>query len=162
VDRLKSWTEDNETRYFSGLATYERNVIVSKSMIQPGLAIQLDFGEGRPVPPRNIRVGMQAWLETPVREAAVVYVNDQRAGSVWCPPFSLDVTPFLKAGMNHLKVIVGNLAVNYMAGHSLPDYRLLNLRYGVRFDPQDLDKLQPVPAGLIGPIRLLPVAKEDE
>ena len=28
--------------------------------------------------------GMQAWLDAPVREAAVVYINGQRAGSVWC------------------------------------------------------------------------------
>jgi len=130
-------------------------------MIQPGLAIRLDFGEGQPVPPRDLRSGMQAWLEAPVREAAVVYVNDQRAGSVWCPPYSLDVTPFLRAGTNRVKVVVGNLAINYMAGHSLPDYRLLNLRYGVRFEVQDMDKIQPVPAGLLGPIRLVP-AKDDE
>jgi hypothetical protein len=155
MDRLRSWTEDEGTRYFSGLATYEKTITIPETMIQPGLAMRLDFGEGQPLPPRNLRVGMQAWLEPPVREAAVVYVNDQRAGAVWCPPFSLDVTPFLKAGVNRVKVVVGNLAVNYMAGHSLPDYRLLNLRYGVRFEAQDLDKLQPVAAGLLGPIRLV-------
>jgi len=42
-----------------------------------------------------------------------------------------------------------------MAGHALPDYKLLNLRYGTRFDPQDMNNLQPVPAGLFGPIRLV-------
>jgi hypothetical protein len=162
IDRLRSWTEDKDTRYFSGLATYEKTVAISKGMIQPGLAIRLDFGEGQPIPPRNLRFGMQAWLEAPIREAAVVYVNDQRAGAVWCAPFSVDVTPFLKAGMNRVKVVVGNLAVNYMAGHSLPDYRLLNLRYGVRFEAQDLDKLQPVTAGLLGPIRFVWVVKHNE
>jgi hypothetical protein len=35
---------------------------------------------------------------------------------------------------------------------------LLNLRYGTRFEPQDMDKVQPVPAGLFGPIRLLALA----
>lgn len=42
-----------------------------------------------------------------------------------------------------------------MAGHALPDYRLLNLRYGVRFEPQDMDKVRAEPAGLLGPIRLV-------
>ena len=42
-----------------------------------------------------------------------------------------------------------------MAGRALPDYKLLNLRYGTRFEPQDMDKVQPVPAGLFGPIRLV-------
>ena len=46
------------------------------------------------------------------------------------------------------------------AGRSLPSYRLLNLRYGVRFEPQDMDKVQPVPAGLLGPIQLV-VSKTD-
>jgi hypothetical protein len=159
MDHLRSWTEDRDTRYFSGLATYEKSVEVPKSMIQARLAIRLDFGEGKPIAPLNLRSGMQAWLATPLGEAAVIYVNDQRAGAVWCPPFSVDVTPFLKAGMNRVKVVVGNLAVNYMAGHSLPDYRLLNLRYGVRFETQDLDKIQPVAAGLLGPIRLVSVTK---
>jgi hypothetical protein len=103
---------------------------------------------------------MQAWLDAPVREAAVVYVNDRRAGSVWCPPYTVDVTNFVKAGDNTLRIVVGNLAINYMAGHALPNYRLLNLRYGVRFEPQDMDKVQPVPAGLGGPIRLMAGAQE--
>jgi hypothetical protein len=41
-----------------------------------------------------------------------------------------------------------------MAGRRLPDYKLLNLRYTERFTPQDMDKIQPVTAGLLGPIRL--------
>jgi hypothetical protein len=161
MDRLRSWTEDKDTRYFSGVAIYEKSVAVPKLMVQPGLAVQIDFGEGQPVQPHTLRAGMQAWLDAPVREAAVVYVNDKRAGAVWCPPYSLDITPFLKAGANSVKIMVGNLAVNYMAGHSLPDYRLLNLRYGVRFEAQDMDKIQPVAAGLLGPIRLVSVPESE-
>jgi hypothetical protein len=33
---------------------------------------------------------------------------------------------------------------------------LLNLRYGT-FEPQDMDKIQPVDSGLLGPIRLIAV-----
>jgi hypothetical protein len=98
---------------------------------------------------------MQAWLDGPIREAAVVYVNGERAGSVWAPPYELDVTKFLKAGANKIRIEVGNTAMNYMAGHSLPDYRLLNLRYGERFQPQDMDKIQALPSGLLGPVRLI-------
>jgi hypothetical protein len=42
-----------------------------------------------------------------------------------------------------------------MAGHKLPDYRLLNLRYGERFQPQDMDKIQVLPSGLTGSIKLV-------
>jgi hypothetical protein len=101
---------------------------------------------------------MQAWLEAPVREAAVVYINDRRAGSVWCPPYSLEVTDLLRPGDNKIRIVVANLAINYMAGRRLPDYRLLNLRYGERFQAQDMDKVQPVTSGLLGPIRLIAIA----
>jgi hypothetical protein len=42
-----------------------------------------------------------------------------------------------------------------MAAHALPNYRLLNLRYGTRFEPQDMDKIAPQPSGLLGPVRLV-------
>jgi hypothetical protein len=103
---------------------------------------------------------MQAWLDGPVREAAVVYINETRAGSVWCPPYSLDVTKHLHRGENKIRIVVANTAMNYMAGHSLPDYRLLNLRYGERFQAQDMDKVQPIASGLLGPIRLISSTNE--
>jgi hypothetical protein len=98
---------------------------------------------------------MQTWFDPPVREAAVVYVNDQRVGAVWCPPYTLNIGRFLRPGSNRIRIVVANLALNYMAGRRLPDYRLLNLRYGERFQAQDMDKVQPVTSGLLGPIRLV-------
>ena len=151
---LRSWTDDPDTRYFSGTATYERTITIPAAALRNS-KIQLDFGEGKSVPEQKLHAGMQAWLDGPIREAAVVYVNDERAGSIWCPPYSLDVGSFLRGGQNTIRVEVANLALNYMARHYLPDYHLLNLRYGVRFEAQDMDKVQPIPAGLLGPIRLL-------
>jgi len=122
------------------------------------LRLWLDFGETRPTTaPAGAR--QQALLETPVREAAVVYVNGERVGSLWRPPYRLDLTRRLKPGANQLRIDVANLAINYLAGQTLPSYRLLNLRYGARFEPQDMKNLQPVPAGLLGPIRLLATAQ---
>ena len=158
MDKLLSWTENDATRFFSGTATYQKDLNVPGGLLQPGVAVKLDFGEGKPLPEQNLRAGMQAWLDAPVHEAAVVYVNDQRAGSVWCPPYALDVTRFLRPGENRIKIVVANLALNYMAGRRLPDYRLLNLRYSERFQAQDMDKIRPVPAGLLGPIRLITTA----
>jgi len=156
ADRLQSWTESEETRFFSGVAVYEKSVKLPESMLQGGFTVRLDFGEGQPVAEVQGKTGgMRAWLDGPVREAAVVYVNDRRAGSVWCPPYSLDVTEFLQPGENRFKMMVANTAINHMAGRSLPDYRLLNLRYGMRFEPQDMDKVQPAPSGLLGLIRLI-------
>ena len=152
---LRSWTDDEETRYFSGVATYEKDVTLTGTMFEKGRRIVLDFGEGQPNQSQPSQAGMQTMFDAPVREAAIVYVNGQRAGSVWCPPYSLDVTSLLKPGPNKFRIEVSNTAINYMSGRSLPDYRLLNLRYGERFRPQEMEKVQPVPSGLLGPIRLI-------
>jgi len=162
MDNLRSWTEAEETRYFSGVATYEKDVTVPDRLLQNGIDVRMDFGEGTPLPAQPLKAGMQAWLDAPVREAAVVYINDRRAGSIWCPPYSLDVTGLLRRGENRIRIMVANLALNYMAGRRLPDYRLLNLRYGERFQAQDMDKVQPIASGLLGPIRLIASADSNQ
>jgi hypothetical protein len=155
MDTLRSWTESPDTLYFSGIATYSRDVEVSPERLGKGRRVRLDLGEGQALPEGPPGVRHQAWFEGPVREAAIVYVNDQRAGSVFCPPYSVDVGSLLRPGANTIRIEVGNTAINHMAGHALPDYRLLNLRYGIRFEPQDMDKVAPVPSGLLGPVRLV-------
>jgi hypothetical protein len=155
MDHLQSWTENESTRYFSGTATYEKELTVPAEFLQSGFSVKLDLGEGKALPEQNLRSGMQTWLDAPVREAAVIYINEQRAGSVWCPPYALDVSAFLRPGANKIRIVVANLALNYMAGRRPPDYRLLNLRYGERFQAQDMDKVQPIVSGLLGPIRLV-------
>ncbi len=158
MDSLRSWTEDEDMRYYSGEAVYERDVQVPQDLIERAAEVRLDFGEGCHIPETRTRNGMRTWLDAPVRDAAVVYVNGERAGSVWCPPYALDVKKFLRPGANRLRIVVGNTAINHMAGRRLPDYRLLNARYGVRFEPQDMENLQPLPSGLLGPIRLIPIS----
>jgi hypothetical protein len=74
---------------------------------------------------------------------------------VWHAPFNLDVTDFLHAGANEMQIVVGNTDINELAGRAGPDYRLLNLRYGEKFSPQDMDHLTPLPSGILGPLRLI-------
>jgi hypothetical protein len=156
MEHLDSWAEDDATRYFSGVAVYEKSVSVPENMLKPNVSLWMDFGLGQALTETLGRSnGMQAWFDGPVREAAVVYINERRAGSVWCPPYRFEITGLLKGGENKIRILVANTAVNHMAGRPLPDYRLLNQRYGVRFEPQDMDKIQPVASGLLGPIRLI-------
>src|SRR5262249_50103464 len=141
---LSAWKETRSGTngpFFSGTITYEQTVEVAR----PVHAAWLDFGEGTPVPSEEERHGMRAWLESPVREAAVVYVNDQRAGAVWCPPYRLDVTSLLRTGQNRIRIVVGNLALNALAGQKLPDYKELIAKYGDRFQAQDLENIKPLP-----------------
>ena len=98
---------------------------------------------------------MRAYLDAPVRDAAEVWVNGKLAGVVWHPPYRVDVTAQLHAGTNDLRIVVGNTAINELAGRALPDYRLLWDRYGRLFEPQDMHDLQPLPSGMLGPVTLI-------
>ncbi|HKA17833.1 MAG TPA: glycosyl hydrolase [Blastocatellia bacterium] len=159
---LRSWTDDERTKFYSGTAQYEKSFMLNAGFFDKRARVRLDFGQGQPVQgPQNPRAnGMQALLEGPIRESAVVYVNGRRAGSVWRPPYSIDITDYLRTGENRLRIVVANTAINHMAGHALPDYKLLNLRYGERFQPQDMDKVQPIPSGLVGKVTLIAALPE--
>ncbi len=152
---LRSWADDESTRYFSGTASYERSVEIPAGFPKTGNAAVLDFGEGKPTDVIFQRNGMRTFYDPPIREAAVIYVNGQRAGSLWCPPYKLDVTRFLRPGSNSIRILVGNTALNYMSGRKLPDYKLLNLRFGERFQPQEMERIQPLPSGLTGTVKLI-------
>lgn len=157
MPELVSWTAAPETLYYSGIATYRKSIHVSHADLR-GKRLFLDFGSGTPLAePAGSRdhPGMRALFDPPVREAAVVYINGARAGSLWHPPYELDITSLLKPGDNSVEVRVANTAINLLAGESLPDYRLLWERYGRRFVPQDMSNLQPLPSGLIGQIKLI-------
>ena len=152
MDGLRSWTEDEATQYYSGSASYERGFTYQDA---PGKRLYLNFGEGTPVEAEKRSQGYQALLDPPVRETAIVMVNGKLAGTVWHAPYEVDVTGLVQPGMNQVKVFVSNLAVNAMAGQKMPDYKLLNLRYTERFTPQDMDKIRPVPSGLLGKVSLI-------
>jgi hypothetical protein len=147
-----SWEADEATRFLSGVVTYETRIDVPASAVRRS-SVVISFGQGTPVPEAPEKgPGMRAWLDGPVREAAVVHVNGARAGAVWSPPWELDITPHLKPGANALRIEVGNTAMNAMAGRPPPDDRLLMLRYGDRFQPQDMDQVRPLPSGLTGTV----------
>ena len=159
VQRLSSWADDPRLRYFSGQVTYRKTIDIPDGDLRPGHSVVIDFGEGSPVsmPTMPVEFNMRAYLDSPVREAAQVYVNDQLAGYVWHPPFRVELSPCLKPGKNELRIVVGNTAINELAGTSLPNYRLLYSRYGMLFQPQGMHDLQPLPSGILGPVTLIEI-----
>jgi hypothetical protein len=158
---LQSWTDGDAEKYYSGTATYTRTVEIPTDVIHAGGAM-LDFGEGSAIARTQLhQAGMRTWYDAPVRDAALVYVNGKLAGALWHPPYRLDVAPLLRAGANELKIVVANTAINELAGRAGPDYRLLNLRYGEKFTPQDMDHLEPQPSGILGQLRLIPESNAD-
>ena len=161
MDTLASWTTLTNEIHFSGVATYEKTITTAPGMLNPGLSVSFDFGQATVAPPGSEGADggprFRAALNPPVREAAVLYLNDQRVGSLWCPPYALDVTGKLKPGENKIRVEVANLAINYMTSIKLPnyDYAGVTRQFGNRFTPQNMSLIQPLPSGLLGPIRLV-------
>lgn len=151
-ERLRSWTEDEETRSYSGVAAYEKTIRVDRGELRAWL----EFGLAAPVDARPQRQpGMRAWLDAPVRDAAVVFVNGKRAGSVFAPPYRLDLSGWLREGENRLRIEVSNTNLNLLAKLGEPDYRVLAAAYGERFQMQDMRNLEPAPSGLLGAVKLV-------
>ena len=143
------WNTLPGRRFFSGEAIYRRTFTLERRAGRRG-TILLDFGAGTPTADTRPAgsAGIHALLEQPVRDAAAVYVNGRRAGSIWHPPYAVDVGNLIKPGLNRIEVHVFNTAVNALAGQPPRDYSELNATYGKRFDPQDMDQIRSLPSGL--------------
>jgi hypothetical protein len=128
----------------------------------PGDRVFLDFGEAKaiepePLPSGTLRGNSFAALVAPsIREAAAVFVNGRRAGSVWAPPYRVELADLLRDGPNEIRVDVYNTAINRLSeGGHLPDTEALVERYGQRFRLQDLDGLRPLPSGILSVPRIV-------
>ncbi|MGQ9916139.1 MAG: glycosyl hydrolase [Bryobacteraceae bacterium] len=151
-EALRSWTDDAETRFYSGGAAYEKTVQVGRD----ALWAWLEFGPVQPVAPASQRQpGMRAWVDAPVKDAAVIHVNGKRVGTVFAPPYRIDLSGWLKEGENRLRIEVFNTNLNLLAKHGEPDYRVLAAAYGERFQMQDMKNLRPAPSGLTGSVKLV-------
>jgi hypothetical protein len=162
IDLPHSWADDPSTRFFSGTASYSRAVDVPAAFRAAGARVYLDFGAAPSVERDALPGGTMrgnsfaALIAPPIREAATVFVNGQRAGAVWAPPYRVDVTALLRDGSNDVRIDVYNTAINQLAeGGRLPDVAAVTERYGQRFRLQDVDKLQPIPSGILSVPRLV-------
>ena len=99
--------------------------------------------------------GTHALLDPPIREAAIIYVNGKQAGSLWHPPYRIDISALVRKGQNRIEVHVFNTAINELAGQPPRNFAALYAKYGKRFEPQDMDNLKPVPSGIIGHVSLV-------
>jgi hypothetical protein len=153
---LTSWTELAGRQFYSGEASYTRSFELA-SAPKRDTRVLIDFGPGTPTvdsrPPGSN--GTHALLDPPIREAAIIYVNGKRVGSLWHPPYRIDISKFVRHGQNRIEVRVYNTAINLLAGQPPRDYSALYAKYGKRFEPQDMDNLKPVPSGLIGNVSLV-------
>jgi hypothetical protein len=129
LDKLISWTDhaNSGVRYFSGTATYEKEIDISADRLAAGRELWIDLGA--------------------VKNFAEVSLNDKNLGVLWKPPFRVNVTAAAKAGVNKLVVKVTNLWPNRLIGdEQLPPDREWN---GARLAawPQWLLDGKPSPTG---------------
>ncbi len=160
-EKLISWPDHPEAgiRYFSGTATYRRNLDIPAELLVPGRELHLDLGR--------------------VQVIAEVRLNGRKLGILWKAPFRVDLTSAARTGENLLEIEVTNLWPNRLIGDEQlpediewaglplerwPDWLLNCVPRPV---PQRVTfttwhhwrkDSQLLPSGLLGPVMLRPLA----
>jgi hypothetical protein len=97
-----------------------RRNLHGSSRFSPGAV--LTFGDGAPVARDATQERHRAWLDSPVREVAVVYVTASALAQYGARRSTLHSTVCCTRARTRFRIDVANLAVNAMAGRALPDY----------------------------------------
>jgi len=87
---------DPGVKYFSGTATYSKQISVPSGATTGDRRLYLDLG----------------WVHV----VAQVHVNGRDLGLLWKPPFRADITNAVRSGENKLEVLVTNQWVNRLIG----------------------------------------------
>jgi len=134
-EKLISWTDAPEDgiRYFSGRAVYRNTFALTYEFLNSAPVINLDLGK--------------------VQKVARVKLNGKSLGTVWKPPFLLDISNFVHKGSNDLEVEVANTWTNRLIGDAfLPvEEHYCQTNMHSRLSQKDLP-LQP--SGLLGPVKI--------
>lgn len=133
MQQLQSWTTnaDSGVKYFSGTATYSKELNTNKSWFKTGEKIFLDLGD--------------------VKDIAVVSLNGKIIDTLWKAPFRCDVTGILKPGKNVLEIRVTNEWTNRLIGDQLSPGKKILTSYIQPFG----GKYELTPSGLLGPVRVV-------
>ncbi len=147
-------SEKDEIKYFSGTASYKKEIDIDKSLIKSDLKIELDLGK--------------------VSVAARVIINGVDLGVLWSQPYKIDITKFVKTGTNQLEIQVTNLWTNKLIGDerfprtdgysinnpNMPDWYIKNLPMPASkrttFTTYEFYKKGDplISSGLIGPVQI--------
>jgi (4-O-methyl)-D-glucuronate---lignin esterase len=133
LDRLTSWSvaKEDGVKYFSGTATYSKQLALSDNQLRSGTRLFLDLGE--------------------VKNLAEVRLNNRRLGILWKPPFRIELTGAARSGDNELEVKVTNLWPNRLIGDQhLP---LAEQVTWTSYNPYRADSPL-LPSGLMGPVSI--------
>jgi hypothetical protein len=137
LDKLESWTEnENEgVKYFSGTSIYTKTIQAPQNWFQARAKILFDLGM--------------------VRDIAEVSLNGNVLGTLWKPPYQVDVTDTLKPGENQLEIKVTNEWTNRIIGDRTapPNKKVLSASGSMRGGFGG--NVPPAESGLIGPVTVV-------
>ncbi len=144
-EELKSWTESDDLaiRYYSGSARYEKEFDLERDWIGGNRKIYLDLG--------------RLWC------VAEVFVNGQSLGVVWKPPYRVDISEVVKAGVNKLEVEIANTWANRLVGDALGSDGERYCRTNITRSGTPGKAWKDVPlhqSGLLGPVKLTMVVEK--
>jgi hypothetical protein len=159
---LRDWTEREETKHFSGVATYAKTFDLPKSV-----ATRISGKNATGV-----------WLSLGVvNDMALVRLNGKDLGVLWTAPWRVDIRSALKPSGNRLEILVANRWRNRLVGdEALPNDAEFGTKGGILRWPEWLVTDQPrpatgrfsfsswrhfsadtplLPSGLTGPVKIL-------
>ena len=143
LNYLKSWSDEDETKYFSGTAKYNIDFKLPSEYVMNDMKLELDLGK--------------------LGNIAEVEINGNNAGTIWMKGQKLDITNLLKIGSNHLTVFVTNTNINRVSSFKeiVPVPKDLVGKYGEAMSTTRIPRefgFEPLPpAGLIGPVKIIPI-----
>lgn len=146
LSRTQAWTalDREELHGFSGTGIYRKRFTLPPGWLRSEQRVELDLGK--------------VWA------ICEVVVNGEPLGIIWTNPFRIDVTDTLRTGDNEIVVRVSNTWHNRLVADArLGDEpratrtNIVNSQGGGWLD-SPWSGLKPIESGLIGPVRLVPVA----
>jgi len=135
-EKLESWSKSQTEgiKYFSGTATYSKQLDIPKEMVSPEQEIYLDLGA--------------------VKNLAEVSLNGKSLGILWKPPFRVSLTGVAHVGSNQLVIKVTNLWPNRLIGdQKIPEAKRVTW---AAYSPYTKDSPL-LESGLLGPVQLMAI-----
>jgi hypothetical protein len=119
---------DPGVKYFSGTATYSKQISIASGATSGDRRVYLDLG----------------WVHV----MAQVRVNGEDLGLLWKPPFRVDITSATRHGENKLEILVTNQWVNRLIGdEQLPPENEYGHDGAIKVIPEWFLQGKPKPAG---------------
>lgn len=140
---LSSWTDEEDTKHFSGTGKYTIRFQLSKNYLSPDLKLELDLGK--------------------IGNIGEVEINGKKVGTIWMKGQTCEISKLVKKGTNELTVYVTNTNINRVSAFKeivpVPD-NLVD-KFGeaksVTRMPREFGFEPLPPSGLMGPVKIIPV-----